>query len=88
MDEISIISAGYRKFYGVLETKIVPLPRSGSDRRYYRIFSGDKTIIGAYNANREENDAFVGFTEHFLKKHLPVPEVFCYMVERIGRAHV
>jgi aminoglycoside/choline kinase family phosphotransferase len=81
MDEISIISAGYRKFYGVSETKIVPLPRSGSDRRYYRIFSGDKTIIGAYNANREENDAFVGFTEHFLKKHLPVPEVFCYMKE-------
>jgi aminoglycoside/choline kinase family phosphotransferase len=82
MNEISIISAGYREFYGAHETKIVPLPRSGSDRRYFRIFRGDETVIGALNANREENDAFVGFTEHFLKKNLPVPEVYCYMPEK------
>ncbi len=82
MDEINIISAGYREFYGVTETKIVPLPRSGSDRMYYRIYYGDKTIIGAYNANREENDAFVGFSGHFLKKNLRVPEVYCYMPEK------
>jgi aminoglycoside/choline kinase family phosphotransferase len=82
MDEISIISAGYREFYGVAATEIIPLPRSGSDRRYFRIFSGDKTVIGAFNANRAENDAFVGFTRHFLSKHLPVPEVYCYMPVR------
>jgi aminoglycoside/choline kinase family phosphotransferase len=39
-------------------------------------------VIGAYNPNREENDAFVGFTEHFLTKNLPVPEVFCFMPEK------
>ena len=82
MDEIRIISEGYRKYTGHSETKIIPLPRSGSDRRYFRIFDGEKTLIGAFNANREENDAFVGFTEHFLSKQLPVPEVFCYIPEQ------
>jgi len=69
-------------YSGNTATRIDPLPRSGSDRRYFRIFDREKTVIGAYNPNREENNAFVGFTEHFLKKNLPVPEVFCYMPER------
>ena len=79
MEEIQIISDCYRRCYGHSETKIVALPRSGSDRRYFRVFSKDSTVIGAYNENREENDAFVGFTGHFFKKHLPVPEVFFYL---------
>jgi aminoglycoside/choline kinase family phosphotransferase len=82
MDEISILLAGYRKFYENNEPEIIPLPRSGSDRKYFRIYNGNKTIIGAFNANREENDAFVGFTEHFLKKGLPVPEVYNYLPEK------
>lgn len=82
MDEVNIISEGYRECYGYSETKIVPLPRSGSDRRYFRIFSRDNTVIGALNENREENDAFIGFTGHFLTKHLPVPEVYYYLPEK------
>jgi len=82
MDELNVISAGYRECYGQSETKIIPLPRSGSDRRYFRIFAGHKTVIGALNENREENDAFVGFTAHFLKNHLPVPEVYFYLPEK------
>jgi len=82
MTELELISSGYKEYSGNSATRIDPLPRSGSDRRYFRIFDREKTVIGAYNPNREENDAFVGFTEHFLKKNLPVPEVFCYMPER------
>ncbi|HBE41692.1 MAG TPA: aminoglycoside phosphotransferase [Bacteroidales bacterium] len=82
MEILDIISKGYREYSGRTETKIVPLPRSGSDRRYFRICEGDKTIIGTYNGDREENDAFVGFTEHFVSRDLPVPEVYCYMPER------
>ncbi len=82
MEEINIISDGYSECYGHSETRIVPLPKSGSDRRYFRIFSGGKTVIGAYNENREENDAFVGFTKHFMKKQLPVPEVYNYLPEK------
>ncbi|MCU0462171.1 MAG: phosphotransferase [Bacteroidales bacterium] len=82
MTELETISSGYKEYSGNTATKIDPLPRSGSDRRYFRIFDKGKTVIGACNPNREENDAFVGFTEHFLIKNLPVPEVFCYMPEK------
>lgn len=79
---IKVISKGYDKLFGSAETEITPLPRSGSDRRYYRILEGNRTIIGAYNANPEENEAFIGFTNHFRSKLLPVPEIFGYLPEK------
>ncbi len=79
MTEIDIISSGYRELFGGSDLKITPLPRSGSDRRYFRINDQGKTVIGAYNPNPEENDAFVGFTNHFITQNLPVPEVFGYI---------
>jgi len=82
MREIEIIREGYLEFSGKPLTNIVALPRSGSDRRYFRIYNGQDTVIGTFNPNREENDAFVGFTKHFLEKSLPVPEVYCYMPEK------
>lgn len=82
MDEVKIISEGYKVYSGNNATRIEPLPRSGSDRRYFRITDGEKSVIGAYNPNREENDAFVGFTGHFISKGLPVPEVYSYMPEK------
>ena len=41
-----------------------------------------KTVIGAYNANPEENEAFIGFTHHFISKGFPVPEIFGYLPEK------
>lgn len=82
MSEIGIVSEGYRKLYGKPEEAIVALPRSGSDRRYFRITGDSGSIIGAYNANTEENEAFIGFTHHFRKQSLPVPEVYGYIPEK------
>jgi aminoglycoside/choline kinase family phosphotransferase len=82
MDEISIISEGYRELFGGSDIKITPLPKSGSDRRYFRIIDGKKSIIGTYNNNLEENEAFVGFTYHFRKRDLPVPEIYGYLPEK------
>ncbi len=81
-DIINTISEGYKEIFGHAETEIYPLPRSGSDRRYYRIHDGNKTIIGAFNANPEENEAFIGFTGHFRNKSLPVPELYGYLPEK------
>ncbi|HUV00630.1 MAG TPA: phosphotransferase [Bacteroidales bacterium] len=81
-DIIMVLTAGYKELFGSTETDVTPLPRSGSDRRYYRIVDGRKSIIGAYNANHEENEAFIGFTEHFRTKSLPVPEIFGYLPEK------
>jgi aminoglycoside/choline kinase family phosphotransferase len=82
MNEMEIVSDGYKKLFGESEIKTVPLPQSGSDRKYFRITAGDKSIIGAYNANHEENEAFIGFTNHFILKGLPVPEIFGYQPDK------
>jgi aminoglycoside/choline kinase family phosphotransferase len=82
MGETDIVSAGYRELFGESDFLIAPLPQSGSDRKYFRINSGLKSVIGAYNYNPEENEAFIGFTYHFISKGLPVPEIFGYLPEK------
>jgi aminoglycoside/choline kinase family phosphotransferase len=82
MNEIEIVSDCYREMFGGSNINVTALPRSGSDRRYFRIIDGNKSMIGAYNPNYEENEAFVGFTKHFISKGLPVPEIFCYLPEK------
>lgn len=57
-------------------SKVTPLPISGSDRRYFRIFSENKKAIGVYNPDSKENLAFIEFTRHFKKFSLNVPEIF------------
>ena len=82
MSEIDIVSDGYRELFGDSDFSIVALPKSGSDRKYFRISSREKSVIGAHNANPEENEAFIGFTHHFISKGLPVPEIFGYLPEK------
>jgi aminoglycoside/choline kinase family phosphotransferase len=82
MNEIENVTAGYKEFFGECDINISALPQSGSDRKYFRIISGKKSVIAAHNPNPEENEAFIGFTRHFISKGLPVPEVFGYLPER------
>jgi aminoglycoside/choline kinase family phosphotransferase len=82
MSEIEIVSEGYKELFGNGNFKIVALPKSGSDRKYFRINDGEKSVIGAFNANPEENRAFIGFTEHFLSKRLHVPDILGYIPEK------
>jgi aminoglycoside/choline kinase family phosphotransferase len=82
INEIDIISTGYKESFGRSDIKIEALPQSGSDRKYFRIFDSGRSIIGAYNPNYEENEAFIGFTEHFISKGLPVPEIFRYLPDK------
>lgn len=79
---IKLLESSYKELFYMDITNIHPMPRSGSDRRYYRITIDDKSIIGAFNDNKEENEAFIGFTGHFRKKSLPVPEIYGYIPEK------
>lgn len=81
MDELSIVRKGFVDLFGSSDISLIGLPRSGSDRRYFRIKIESGSIIGAYNPNAEENAAFTGFTEHFRKLGLPVPDVLGYLPE-------
>lgn len=55
----------------------VALTASGSNRRYYRIYSEDKqvSLIGVQGTSRDENHAFLYMDEHFLNQGLNVPRV-------------
>ncbi|MCX6243726.1 MAG: phosphotransferase [Bacteroidetes bacterium] len=65
----------YRQWEGVPAEKIIYLPVSGSYRRYFRLESHGKSVIGVYNEDRKENDAFFSFTKGFHGHSLPVPEL-------------
>jgi aminoglycoside/choline kinase family phosphotransferase len=82
MNEIEKIESGYREIFGREEIRIVQLPQSGSDRKYFRITSPERSVICTFNPVSEENDAFVEFSRHFIGKHLPVPEIYSYLPEK------
>lgn len=52
------------------------LPKAGSDRNYYRIFTIDgNSYIGTYNINIKENLSFIYFSNFFGQKKLNVPTI-------------
>ena len=55
---------------------ISPLPAHGSNREYFRMSNAQRSVIGAKNQDRLENDAFVSFSKHFQSKNLAVPEIY------------
>ena len=67
---------------GMTPVDILPIAESGSSRKYYRVKTSEVSVIGTYNANVEENEAFFYLTEHFGKMHLPVPKLLAVNKER------
>lgn len=59
-------------------TGFVALPSSGSERRYFRIKSLGRSIIGAFNKDVKENIAFLTFTKYFEERSLNVPSVLAF----------
>jgi aminoglycoside/choline kinase family phosphotransferase len=85
------LTALFESWAGEEHTSFHPLPPSASYREYYRISGATKTAIGVFNRDRKENEAFLSFTRHFLKKNLPVPNVYAddlqhgiYLLEDLG----
>ena len=67
---------------GSTPLEIRPIAESGSSRRYFRILTGQGSMIGTYNANTEENEAFFYLTRHFGEKGLPVPQLLAVNATR------
>lgn len=71
---------------------ITALPGSGSYRRYFRIVEKDgTTLIGAFNSDVRENEAFFHLARHFAAQGLPVPALYeisadrtCYLQQDLG----
>ncbi|MFM7838176.1 MAG: hypothetical protein ACKO6K_01305, partial [Chitinophagaceae bacterium] len=65
----------YQDWSGQTPQRIELLPQSGSDRRYYRIFAPQQTVIATHGGNIQENQVFLYFSRHFRQCQLPVPEI-------------
>ena len=68
-----------------------PMAGGGSSRRFYRIRSGEGLYVGAICSQMAEARAFLGFTEHFAAKGIPVPKIIgrsddgaLYVMEDLG----
>jgi len=66
----------YTKWCGASVDKIEELPAHGSYRKYYRLYSGNQTAIGAHNEDKAENKAFLTFSQQFRTAGMPVPEIY------------
>ncbi|MDY0078107.1 MAG: RNase adapter RapZ [Bacteroidales bacterium] len=74
-EQVDLFNHLFDTFLGKKPDSIVPLPESGSARKYFRLVSGNKSYIGTFHTVTEENRAFVSFARHFFSLGLAVPEV-------------
>ena len=65
----------FKQWSGQEVSSCIPLAPSGSDRIYYRLSGLNTSIIGTYNSDKKENQAFFAFSKLFLDKSLNVPRV-------------
>jgi len=85
------IEALYTTWANEKVTAIEELPQSGSDRVYFRIRSARKQALAAYNQSAKENKTFVGYTHHFRKKGVKLPQIYAedlandlYLLQDLG----
>ena len=75
LEEIKKTIAALIENIGEKALEINAMPSSGSSRKYFRVKTDKRVLIGAYNLNIEENDAFFSFSKHFHECGLPVPQI-------------
>ncbi len=51
------------------------LTQAGSNRRYFRLCSASRKVVGCYGKNIQENHAFINLSQHFAKHGINVPHV-------------
>lgn len=87
----NILMSLFEECSGVRAESSVPLSSSGSNRKYFRISGGGKSLVGVAGTDVKENEAFVCMAGHFRSKGLRVPEVMAvsadglyYLQEDLG----
>lgn len=90
---MDILTQMAKTYAGKNPTSCVPLAQSGSHRRYYRFtFEDGNTLIGAYNNDVAENQAFFEYTRFFAAQQLNVPTLLAvyedekhYLLNDLGK---
>jgi aminoglycoside/choline kinase family phosphotransferase len=91
----TLFNSLYKEWSNEDISAISPLPQSGSSRAYFRMYSASKQAIGVHHTNKHETRAFILFTNFFLEKGLPVPEIYAkdpdhdiYIIQDLGNQSV
>ncbi|MCR5114299.1 MAG: phosphotransferase [Bacteroidales bacterium] len=83
MFQLSILTTFAAAYAGRAVAKSEPIAQSGSHRVYTRLlFADGTTIMGAYNDDLKENEAFFAFTESFLREGINVPKILFISEDR------
>lgn len=72
----------YTKFGTGIEN-ISNLKADASERKIYRIKSGDNTYIGIFNEHADENNAFINFSKAFKVNGFNVPEIYAVSGDKL-----
>jgi aminoglycoside/choline kinase family phosphotransferase len=73
--KLDLIRNIFLQWHGSKADFIQKLPQTASYREYYRISFNDQTVIGVFNEDLKENEAFISFSNTFNKLNLNVPKV-------------
>ena len=89
--DITVALALFRQWRGAECEGYSVLGANGSNRKYVRIWGGDKCCIAALNDDVRENEAFVYFSHKMRERGIRVPQVYvvsddrcCYLQEDLG----
>lgn len=69
--------------FGTGIDNISNLKADASERKIYRINSGDNTFIGIFNEHADENNAFINFSLTFKKAGFKVPEILAVSYDKL-----
>ena len=72
------LKALFERHFGAPAERVQPLQGElgGSGRKIVRLAAKNRSAIGIVYGVREENAAFLGFSRHFRRHGLPVPEIY------------
>lgn len=73
--KLDLIKNIFIKWHGSKADFIQKLPQTASYREYYRISFKEQTVIGVFNEDLKENEAFISFSNTFNELNLNVPKV-------------
>lgn len=86
-----ILSELFSQVYGQKPDTIILLPGAGSDRKYWRLRTADRSVIGVWGPDREENLSFIRLSRYFKSKGIPVGDILgisddqhCYLTSDLG----
>lgn len=82
-DKLDNIARLYLQWCGHTPDAIDVLQQAGSERRYFRIWQQERSVIGTYGANVKENESFFYFSNHFQERELPVANILAISDDRM-----